>query len=176
MNNFLTIPFVIIFTFLIACTNNDESVPVFPEGSTESVNVWVQDSMKRYYYWADQMPAKPDYRLPVKDFFKSLLSPQDRFSFIVNTADASSYPRSIRNMYGFDYTVIQQSNGNVITVVKLVLKKLPCIQRRAGKGDDYYQNQWNICHSSQCRSNGLIYERTHHPGSYRRKLEKWQCC
>lgn len=90
MNNFLTIPFVIIFTFLIACTNNDESVPVFPEGSTESVNVWVQDSMKRYYYWADQMPAKPDYRLPVKDFFKSLLSPQDRFSFIVNTADVSS--------------------------------------------------------------------------------------
>ncbi|MCL8537726.1 S41 family peptidase [Chryseobacterium gallinarum] len=134
MNNFLTIPFVIIFTFLIACTNNDESVPVFPEGSTESVNVWVQDSMKRYYYWADQMPAKPDYRLPVKDFFKSLLSPQDRFSFIVNTADASSYPRSIRNMYGFDYTVIQQSNGNVITVVKLVLKNSPAFNAGLERG------------------------------------------
>lgn len=134
MNNFLTIPFVIIFTFLIACTNNDESVPVFPEGSTESVNVWVQDSMKRYYYWADQMPAKPDYRLPVKDFFKSLLSPQDRFSFIVNTADVSSYPRSIRNMYGFDYTVIQQSNGNVITVVKLVLKNSPAFNAGLERG------------------------------------------
>ena len=63
---------LIILSFLIiSCNRTDDEVPNFPEGSTESVNVWVQDSMRRYYYWADQMPEKPDYRLPVKDFFKS---------------------------------------------------------------------------------------------------------
>ncbi|WP_276875263.1 S41 family peptidase [Chryseobacterium joostei] len=119
---------------LMSCTNNDENIPVFPEGSTESVNVWVQDSMKRYYYWADQMPAKPDYHLPVKDFFKSLLSSQDRFSFIVNTEDSSSYPRSIRNMYGFDYTVLQLANGEVVTVIKLVLKNSPAFNAGLERG------------------------------------------
>lgn len=125
MRKFLKLQFIAIIIILISCTENDENAPVFPEGSTESVNLWVQDSLKRYYYWADQMPAKPDYHLPVKDFFKSLLAPQDRFSFIVNTEDSSSYPRSIRNMYGFDYTVIQQANGEVVTVIKLVLNNSP---------------------------------------------------
>ncbi|MCJ7935696.1 MAG: S41 family peptidase [Chryseobacterium sp.] len=134
MSNFFKFQWIIIAFFVISCTNNEENVPVFPEGSTESVNVWVQDSMKRYYYWAGQMPAKPDYHLPTKDFFKSLLSPQDRFSFMVNTADPSSYPRSIRNMYGFDYTVIQLANGEVVTVVKLVLTHSPAFNAGLERG------------------------------------------
>jgi carboxyl-terminal processing protease len=134
MNSFLKIQLIIAIALLISCTNNDEGAPVFPEGSTESVNVWVQDSMRRYYYWADQMPAQPDYHLPVKDFFKSLLVPQDRFSFIVNTEDPSSYPRSIRNMYGFDYTVIQRANGEVVTVVKLVLNNSPAFNAGLERG------------------------------------------
>ncbi|KAB1231317.1 S41 family peptidase [Chryseobacterium viscerum] len=133
MKNFLKLQ-LIIAVFLISCTNNDESAPVFPEGSTESVNLWVQDSMRRYYYWADQMPAKPDYRLSTKDFFKSLLSSQDRFSFMVNTEDSSTYPRSIRNMYGFDYTIIQLPNNEVVTVVKLVLQNSPAFNAGLERG------------------------------------------
>ncbi|HCM35658.1 MAG TPA: peptidase S41 [Chryseobacterium sp.] len=134
MRNFLKLQCIAMIAILMSCTNNDENIPVFPEGSTESVNLWVQDSMKRYYYWADQMPAKPDYHLPVKDFFKSLLSSQDRFSFIVNTEDSSSYPRSIRNMYGFDYTVLQLANGEVVTVIKLVLKNSPAFNAGLERG------------------------------------------
>lgn len=135
MKNFLKLQYIAIAVFLISCTNNnDESAPVFPEGSTEFVNLWVQDSMKRYYYWADEMPAKPDYQLPIKDFFKSLLSPKDRFSFMVNTEDSSSYPRSIRNMYGFDYTIVQLANNEVVTVVKLVLQNSPAFNAGLERG------------------------------------------
>ncbi|TZF93741.1 peptidase S41 [Chryseobacterium panacisoli] len=135
MKNFLKLQCIAIAVFLISCTNNnDESAPVFPEGSTESVNLWVQDSMKRYYYWADQMPAKPDYHLPVKDFFKSLLSSQDRFSFMVNTEDSSTYPRSIRNMYGFDYTVAKLASNQVVTIVKLVLQNSPAFNAGLERG------------------------------------------
>lgn len=134
MKNFLKLQLIALAVLLISCTNNDESAPVFPEGSTESVNLWVQDSMKRYYYWADQMPETPDYRLPVKDFFKSLLSSQDRFSFMVNTEDSSSYPRSIRNMYGFDYTVVKLASNQVITVVKLVLQNSPAFNAGLERG------------------------------------------
>lgn len=134
MKNFFKLQFVVLLITLISCTDHDENPPVFPDGSTESVNLWIQDSLKRYYYWADQMPAKPDYHLPVKDFFKSLLAPQDRFSFIVNTEDPSSYPRSIRNMYGFDYTVLQRTNGEVITVIKLVLSDSPAFNAGLERG------------------------------------------
>lgn len=128
MKNFLKIQLLVLILIsitIISCNRTDDEVPNFPEGSTESVNLWVQDSMRRYYYWADQMPLKPDYHLPVKDFFKSLLVPQDRFSFIVNTADSSTYPLSVRNMYGFDYAILQLGNGEVVTVIKLVLKNSP---------------------------------------------------
>lgn len=128
MKNFLKIQitfFILTSILMISCNRTDDDSPDFPEGSTEYVNLWVQDSMKRYYYWADQMPAKPDYRLPVKDFFKSLLSPQDRFSFLVNTADSSTYPLSVRTMFGFDYTILQLQSGEVVTVIKLVLKNSP---------------------------------------------------
>lgn len=134
MRNFFKLQCIALIFIFISCTNNDENAPAFPEGSTESVNLWVQDSMRRYYYWADQMPAQPDYHLPVKDFFKSLLSPKDRFSFIVNTEDSSTYPRSVRNMYGFDYTVIQLGNGKVVTVVKLVLQNSPAFNAGLERG------------------------------------------
>lgn len=137
MRNFFNIQILAVLFLLvlmISCNRTDDEIPDFPEGSTEAVNVWVQDSMRRYYYWADQMPAKPDYHLPTKDFFKSLLAPQDRFSFIVNTADSSSYPRSVRNMYGFDYTVLQLANGEVVTVIKLVLKNSPAMNAGLERG------------------------------------------
>ncbi|WP_265426909.1 hypothetical protein [Chryseobacterium sp. YIM B08800] len=53
---------------IVSCNRTDDEVPNFPEGSTESVNVWVQDSMRRYCYWADYMSPKPNYHFPVKDF------------------------------------------------------------------------------------------------------------
>ncbi|MFN4364817.1 S41 family peptidase [Chryseobacterium hispalense] len=128
MKDFFKIQFLLVMllsAFMVSCNRTDDDAPDFPEGTTEYTNLWIQDSMRRYYYWAEQMPAKPDYHLPVKDFFKSLLSPQDRFSFIVNTADSSTYPKSVRNMFGFDYTILQLSGGEVVTVIKLVLKNSP---------------------------------------------------
>lgn len=121
---FLLLSFFVLLS-IVSCRQDDEGIPDFPEGSTESVNVWVQDSMRRYYYWAQQMPQKPNYSLPTQDFFKSLLSPQDRFSFILNTKDASTYPKSARSMYGFDYTILQQPDGKIVTVIKLVLQNSP---------------------------------------------------
>lgn len=128
MKDFFKIQFLILMlgsVFAVSCNRTDDDAPEFEEGTVEYTNLWIQDSMRRYYYWADQMPAKPDYHLPTKDFFKSLLSPQDRFSFAVNTADASSYPRSVRNIFGFDYAILQSADGKVQTVIKLVLKNSP---------------------------------------------------
>lgn len=111
---------------LFSCnrTEDEDYQPNFEEGTTESVNLWVQDSMKRYYYWAEQMPKKPNYSLPTKDFFKSLLSSQDRFSSILDKNNATTYTKTVRSLYGFDYSVLQQ-NGKTFAVIKLVMKNSP---------------------------------------------------
>lgn len=116
---------MLLSAFTVSCNRNDDDAPDFPEGTTEYTNLWIHDSMRRYYYWAEQMSAKPDYHLPTKDFFKSLLSSQDRFSFIVNTTDPNTYPKSVRNLFGFDYAILQLPGGEVVTVIKLVLKNSP---------------------------------------------------
>lgn len=119
---------VIIFAFFSITSCNrveDEGTPNFLDGSTEAINLWVQDSMKRYYYWAAHMPVKPNYSLPTKDFFKSLLYSGDRFSSILDKNNASTYAKTVRSLYGFDYAVIQLNDGRVIAVIKLILKNSP---------------------------------------------------
>lgn len=123
MKIWLTLLFVFI---LFSCNRIDDKDfrPNFAEGTTESVNLWVRDSMKRYYYWAASMPLKPNYSLPTKLFFKSLLSQEDRFSGIIDKNDASTYAKTIRGLYGFDYSVLQQY-GKTFAIVKLVMTNSP---------------------------------------------------
>ena len=121
-------PFIVALLLLVlfSCRTNEEEVrQVFPEGTPESVNLWVYDQMKRYYYWENAMPAKPDYTLPTQQFFKSILVPEDRFSSIVNTQDPGTYPRTVRALFGFDYAVLKLSNNSMVTVIKLVLQNSP---------------------------------------------------
>lgn len=116
--------FIVILCF--GCrTEEPEIDPVFPDGTSESVNLWVKNQMKKYYYWESQIPKNPDYSLPTPEFMKSILAPEDRFSFIVNTQDPLTYPRTVRGLFGFDYAVLQMSNGQVITMIKLVLHNSP---------------------------------------------------
>lgn len=123
MRTWLTL-FSVFILFSCNRTDDEDYQPNFAEGTTESVNLWVQDSMKRYYYWAEQMPKKPNYSLPTKDFFKSLLFSQDRFSSILDKNNAATYSKTVRSLYGFDYSVLQQ-NGKTFAVIKLVMKNSP---------------------------------------------------
>lgn len=40
-----------------------------PANADVTASKWMYDSMKVYYYWADQMPSHPDYGLPTPGFF-----------------------------------------------------------------------------------------------------------
>jgi len=89
--------------------------------SPDIANKWVYDSMKLYYYWAGQMTDHPDYNLPTQDFFKQLLSPEDRFSRISNRSDIG-VPKSTARLFGFQYALIThpfnpQQLAGVITLV-----------------------------------------------------------
>lgn len=84
-----------------ACTKHDAGWQ--PADSIEKINKWVYDSMALYYYWSADMPQHPDYSLPTDKFFKQLLSPKDRFSWISNRTTIGT-AKSTADTYGFSYT------------------------------------------------------------------------
>ena len=85
-----------------ACSK--KGLPWQPTDSLGKINKWVYDSMQLYYYWSADMPAHPDYSLPVPDFFKSLLSPNDRFSWISNRSTIGP-AKTPAELFGFHYAL-----------------------------------------------------------------------
>jgi carboxyl-terminal processing protease len=105
--------------FLSCSKKHTEFQPTDPLGFA---NKWVYDSMKLYYYWADQMTKKPDYNLPTHEFYKQLLSSEDRFSWISNRADIKP-PQLTIQLYGFGYALINHpfKAGQLAGVVTQVI-------------------------------------------------------
>lgn len=72
---------------------------------------WIDDTMRVWYYWADQIPHTNDlnYFQAPATFFASLLSDEDRFSVL----DSLSYTATTRSIpytdysYGFQFTTNQ---------------------------------------------------------------------
>lgn len=74
-------------------------------------NKWVYKEMNHQYLWREDLPdsMKCDYSLAPKDFFKSLLSPKDRFSYF--TTNPGYTPQSSSNL-GFAYQTMSDKNKN----------------------------------------------------------------
>uniref|UniRef100_UPI00373FC782 S41 family peptidase n=1 Tax=Pedobacter terrae TaxID=405671 RepID=UPI00373FC782 len=99
------------------------------------MNTWILDSLKRYYYWNEQLPSDPNISLSPKDFFNTVRNASDRFSYINIPNDATTITPNNRN-FGFDYvTVSDQNSAKVIGIIKLVLKDSPASRAGLKRGD-----------------------------------------
>ena len=123
MKSFIkSFPFIL---FLLATSCQHDDVPVtYEQGTTEYTNNWMYTQMKRYYYWNENMPAKGDLSVAPKDYFSRLLSPEDRFSYALNLADINTFPKSLRNSFGFDIGFVEHE-GQVFGVILYVLSDSP---------------------------------------------------
>lgn len=134
---------LIFFHFLLsgACKKDDNKI-TYPAGTNENINTWILDSLKRYYYWSESLPAKPDISRTPKDFFSSVRNTADRFSYIIIPNDASTGEADVQSRYGFDYTTVQENTtGQVVGIVKLVLNDSPASRNGLKRGD--YINKIN---------------------------------
>ncbi|WP_343522304.1 S41 family peptidase [Pedobacter sp.] len=144
MTNFITslkriiyncIYFVFLFSAILSSCKKANKNPDYPIGSNEHINAWMLDSLKRYYYWNEQLPANPNLSLPPKDFFNAVRNLSDRFSYISIPDDPTTSIASNRN-FGFDYaTVSDQNNTKVIGIIKVVLKDSPASRAGLKRGD-----------------------------------------
>ena len=127
--------FILLCSSLLLSCKKGSSKPDYPAGSNGNINTWILDSLKRYYYWNDQLPGNPQIDQSPLNFFSSVRNAADRFSYITLPNDAATTPASNRN-FGFDYTIISDQNSDkVVGLIKVVLKDSPASRAGLKRGD-----------------------------------------
>ncbi|MDF2514948.1 MAG: peptidase [Sphingobacterium sp.] len=124
---------VSLFSVLSSCKKDP---PDFPVGSNAYVNSWILDSLRRYYLWNESLPKKINMDQEPQLFFRSLLHENDRFSYMVDPADPSSFPKSNRSQFGFDYSTLSSADGKLVfAVIKYVYNDSPASRNGLKRGD-----------------------------------------
>lgn len=109
---------------------------IYDVGTNEYINTWILDSMRRYYFWSENLPADPNLNIEPNGFFETIRNETDRFSRLYLPNDPSSFETSSRSAFGFEYAVIEQpKERSVLGVVKLVLKDSPAERAGLKRGD-----------------------------------------
>lgn len=120
----------------VSCKKDNNKTPDYPAGSNENINSWILDSLKRYYYWNESLPAKPNLNIAPKEFFSSVRNSSDRFSYMILPNDPASYTPNSKGKYGFDYSAIKElGTGEVIGIVTLVFDDSPASRNGLKRGD-----------------------------------------
>lgn len=104
----------IIATFITGCSSDEPRLPEEQPSVSENIylefNKWVYSQMNEQYLWRSDLPDSLDcnYDLAPKEFFQSLLSPKDRFSYF--TSNPSYNGRSTKNL-GFAYQRLRDNKN-----------------------------------------------------------------
>lgn len=118
-----TIFYISLFaTILSGCSSDEPNLPEEQPSISENIylefNQWVYSQMNHQYLWREDMPDSIDcnFDLAPKDFFQSLLSSKDRFSYFTNNPSYSGGT----NYYGFAYQKIKDSKNQEVLEVLYV--------------------------------------------------------
>ncbi|MEO6149634.1 MAG: S41 family peptidase, partial [Mucilaginibacter sp.] len=113
-------------TVLNGCKKEDKPGPVTGPATNTEINTWIKDSLDRYYYWADKLPANTNTNLEPIPYFNSIINSADRFSFITLPGTGSSLTATSRSKYGFDYLIFTEPASNrVLGLITLVMNTSP---------------------------------------------------
>ncbi|MRX41243.1 peptidase S41 [Flavobacterium sp. LC2016-23] len=123
---------LLLFALTVSCQSEEEPV-IYKEGSTEYVNSWMYEQMKKYYLWSEDMPDRTNLALDSKEYFKKLLQADDRFSYATDASSPDTFPKSIRSNYGFDIAVVEYE-GQVYGMVLFVLSDSPAERNGMKRG------------------------------------------
>ena len=117
---------------LLGCGGDDVSP------NNKYVNSWVFEQMKLYYLWEDDLPNSPNKSLEPDDFFETLLSDEDRFSWIQdNYQELLNSLNGINKEAGYEFKLYleSQTSDNVIAQVMYVKPGSPASTKDLLRGD-----------------------------------------
>ncbi len=101
--------------FNTGCTTTEDEPeavvqPTIEWSEAEEINHWIYEQMNHHYLWREDLPDSLtcDYKLTPKEFFESLLSDKDRFSYLGQKSGRSIVPHEL----GFAYQEHIDKMGN----------------------------------------------------------------
>lgn len=105
-----------VFFILTACQeDNPEPVSQVQEVKNEvnsHIDSWIYENMQYWYLWNDKLPASTDQNLDPEAYFKSLLSPEDRFSWIQDDyKDLLNSLQGIAKEAGYEFVLYREKRG-----------------------------------------------------------------
>tara|TARA_R110002012_G_scaffold109617_2_gene253666 strand:- start:14396 stop:15799 length:1404 start_codon:yes stop_codon:yes gene_type:complete len=132
--------FLMLFSIILisSCREQEPEPEEFEKGTNEYVNNWIYDNMNLYYYWNEDLPDKSINGASPDDFFYSLLSNQDRFSWIQpNFQELLNSLQGITLESGYEYILYNDPNNEngVIGQIAYVKNGSPAEQSGLKRGD-----------------------------------------
>jgi carboxyl-terminal processing protease len=99
--------------------SNDE-----PISDNTYVNNWILKNMKTYYYWNTELPTRTNKSLNPDDYFESLLSNKDRFSWIQpNFQELLDALGGITKEAGYEFVLYLEAEGSSNVIGQIVYIK-----------------------------------------------------
>lgn len=131
------------FIIFSGCRRNVEPDPKkYENGTNASINNWIYDNMDLYYYWTDELPDKKIDEQDPEDFFYSLLSQKDRFSWIQpNFQELLNSLQGVTLEAGYEFTLyndVDRANG-VVGQISYVKRDSPAKNAQLKRGDIFRQ-------------------------------------
>jgi len=122
---------LLLVLIILSCKKEKQAPLILPEG-----NQWILDSMKVYYYWNEQLPERPVANNSPGTFFKALINPSDRFSFMEDPASPATEYSSF-GYYGFEYALVELPAfpGRLLGAITLVVPNGPAAKKGLKRGD-----------------------------------------
>jgi carboxyl-terminal processing protease len=131
--------FTLLLLMVVFVSCKDEASDPVPVASPNvKVNNWIYETMGFWYYWNQQLPTGADKSQDPETFFKSLLSSEDRFSWIQpNYEELVNSLQGISKEAGFEFVLYKESEGssNVIAQILYIKPNSPASSAGLKRGD-----------------------------------------
>src|SRR6478735_2843858 len=119
-------------TLIFSCNSNE------PVSENEYVNRWILEKMDFYYLWNTDIPNSPNKSQEPDLFFESLLSNEDRFSWIQeNYQELLNSLQGINKEAGYEFLLYRDRTNteNVLAQVVYVKAGSPAAAKDLMRGD-----------------------------------------
>lgn len=134
--------YIILSSVILFSSCKEEESDLNPEkfenGTNQYVNNWIYDNMNLYYYWTQDMPDKNISGESPDDFFYSLISNQDRFSWIQpNFQELLNSLQGITLESGYEFVLYNDPDdeNGVVGQIAYVKKDSPAEAANLKRGD-----------------------------------------